>query len=339
VTDPGAAAAAFIDGPGPIEPLPGGHIHESWLVAGPGGRVVVQRCNTTVFPDLDRVMLNVTLVLDTLGSALRPLRTIDGGVLWRPGDGSVWRAFPYLEDTVAGAPVADPDRARVLGAAFGAFHRDLAGLDPDRLAVTLPGFHDPGRRLAALDRAAGDDRVGRRSHVSSELASVASLTDVVRPGASVLSGLPRRVAHFDAKADNVLLDARTGQVRAIVDLDTVMPGSVLWDVGDLARSATGPDAEDETDLEAVTFDAGRWGALVDGYLSTAGGLLSAAERGALMWAGPVVTFEQAVRFLTDHLDGDRYYRVERPGHNLDRCRCQLALLRSMLAQPSAMIGP
>jgi Ser/Thr protein kinase RdoA (MazF antagonist) len=139
--------------------------------------------------------------------------------------------------------------------------------------------------------------------------------------------VPLRVAHFDAKADNFLIDA-DGQVSALIDLDTVMPGSILWDVGDLLRSATATQPEDVPD--GMAFDAARAGAILSAYRDAAGDLLTEAERSALPLAGPVVTFEQAVRFLADHLAGDAYYRVGYRGHNLDRARAQLLLLEGMV---------
>jgi Ser/Thr protein kinase RdoA (MazF antagonist) len=141
--------------------------------------------------------------------------------------------------------------------------------------------------------------------------------------------VPLRVAHFDAKADNFVVDDG-GRVRALIDLDTVMSGSWLWDVGDLARSTTGTRAEDEPD--DMAFDGDRFAALIDGYRGETDPILTATERDGLALAPLIVTFEQAVRFLTDHLAGDVYYRVARTGHNLDRCRAQLALLESMADQ-------
>jgi Ser/Thr protein kinase RdoA (MazF antagonist) len=136
------------------------------------------------------------------------------------------------------------------------------------------------------------------------------------------------VCHFDAKADNFVM-AANGRVKALVDLDTVMPGAWAWDVGDLVRSAAATRAED--DPVGMAFDLDRFAAVVDGYVAGAGSLLTTAERSVLPFAAMAVTFEQAVRFVTDHLAGDVYYRVDRPGHNLDRYRAQLALLDSMVA--------
>ena len=140
---------------------------------------------------------------------------------------------------------------------------------------------------------------------------------------TALEGLPVRVAHYDAKAANLL----AGLTVVVVDLDTVMPGSVLWDVGDMVRSSTGTADEDAA---MVSFDPYRYRALVDAWLAEVDDLVTEDERAALPRAGPVTTFEQAVRFLTDHLRGDVYFRVTRPGENLDRARNQLDLLRSMV---------
>lgn len=293
--------------------LRAGHIHQTWVA---DGRWLVQRCNTAVFADLDAVMDNIAVVCRAAFPALMPLAADGGGSLWRDPDGASWRVLPYLPGTVAATP-ADAVEA---GRGLGAWHRAVSTLDPGMLRVTLPGFHDPPRRLAALRRLEAGERGCHR-----EMARVEALGAWARP----LPG-PTRVAHFDAKLDNILLDTATRRARALVDLDTVMPGGWLWDIGDLARSATGTAAEDRPD--GMAFDRRTFEALLEGYLAAAGDALHPAERDGLVLAPVVVTLEQAVRFLTDHLDGDVYYRVDRRGHNLDRARAQLALAESMAAQ-------
>jgi Ser/Thr protein kinase RdoA (MazF antagonist) len=230
------------------------------------------------------------------------------------------------------------DAVREIARAFGEFHRRATtAINPSVLRVTIPGFHDPPARLRALSKVIAEDPAGRLADVENEVAAVDRYR---RLGDASLAmqppQVPQRVVHFDAKADNVLLDDRTGRVRAIVDLDTVMPGSVLWDVGDLARSLTATEAEDELDASRVTFHQERFDALLDGYRSEADAFLTPAELSGLTLAPVVVTFEQAVRFLTDHLAGDTYYRIAHPGHNAQRARAQLALLGSMVA---AGLGP
>jgi aminoglycoside phosphotransferase (APT) family kinase protein len=154
----------------------------------------------------------------------------------------------------------------------------------------------------------------------------------------VLVAAPVRVAHFDAKPDNVLIDDATGTARAVIDLDTVSAGSLLWDVGDLVRGTACAVVEDCPSADLAVFNIDRYRAVMAGYLSEAGGALSGPERDGLAVAPLVVTLEQAARFLADHLDGDRYYRVSRPNHNLDRANVAIALLASMLEQRSAMEG-
>jgi len=312
-------------------PLRLGHIHDSWVVANAAGRWVIQRCNETVFADLDAVMANMTLLCSECFPELSPVVAETGAHVWRDNDGAAWRALPFVGGTVP-TDTSDRSQLRSLGAGLGAWHRRVADFDPNRLAVTIPRFHDPAARLDALAAAVRLDIAGRAAAASPELEAIdASRWLAVEAQRMRAPTVPARVAHFDAKADNMLLDALTGRVRAVVDLDTVMAGSWLWDVGDLVRSSGGPDDAGQP------FDPTGFAALLDGYTSEAGDLLTAAEREGLTMAPLVATFEQAVRFLTDHLAGDVYYRVDRPGHNLERCRSQLILLDSMVAHRSVMI--
>ena len=323
-----AAGHFKIDGrPVRARPLEGGHIHETWLIEGEGSKYVVQQLNTAIFGDLDAMTSNLRVVTESLDLPNRALETADGGLRWH-----AWRAFRYIEGAHRPGPAPPLDVVEEIGRAFGEFHRRAAAIDPDALAVTLPGFHDPPGRLRSLDGMAAEDPLGRLAAVGAELSAVdghrhlAAAAGVIDP-----PNVPRRVAHFDAKADNVLVDDRNGRVRAIVDLDTVMAGSVLWDVGDLARSLTTTESEDAADASRVRFLQERFDALLHGYLAEADGFLTPAEHAGLTVAPVIVTFEQAVRFLADHLAGDRYYRVLRPSQNLERARTQLALLDSMLA--------
>ena len=335
-----AAADHFVLG-GPPEsarPLPGGHIHSSWRVQAGGRGWVLQRMNTAVFADPDAVMGNLRVLAARVSNVVAPVRTVEGGVLWR-GDSGVWRAFPFLEGTSAPRPPYTPVLARRLGMAFGSFHRDTADLDPALLVEVLPNFHDVARRLAQLGEVVAADPVGRVAGCAAELATIErrGWTGALA-GPWIAPAVPVRVAHFDAKADNVLLDDVTGLVRAVVDLDTAMPGSWLWDVGDLVRSAGCTVAEDARDPSSARLDLAVFGALLDGYRSVVAPLLTRVEERGLVAAPLVATFEQAVRFLADHLAGDTYYRVAREGHNLERARVQLALLGSMIDCRSAMIA-
>ena len=340
-----AAAALVLDGP-PVaaEVLSGGHIHQTWVVSCTAGerstvRYVVQRINTGVFVDPVALSGNIALVLEHLHSPLVVIPTREGAPLWCSPRGDWWRAFGFVEGTVTSETVQSADMAAELGRAFGDFHRDTADLDPQLLAVTLPGFHDPVGRRRHLDALVRADPCGRVAGVRDELSELACVDQVAeQAGTLIAPSLPIRVAHFDAKPANVLFDAVTGRARCVIDLDTVTAGSWLWDVGDLIRSATCMASEDSVDLDAVAVDLDLYRALLGGYLAEAGAWLSAEERAGVVTAGLVVTYEQAVRFLTDHLAGDAYYPVGWLSHNRDRFRVQLRLLQSMLRCRSEMVG-
>jgi Ser/Thr protein kinase RdoA (MazF antagonist) len=225
-----------------------------------------------------------------------------------------------------------PEQAFQAARAFGTFAADLADLDAATLVETLPGFHDLPGRAAAFERTLRTDALGRASDAGAEAETLRTQCARVRRELELrgAAAAPRRVVHNDCKINNVLFDDASGEGLCVIDLDTVMPGSVLCDFGDLVRTATCPTPEDETDLSRVRFDLDLFRALAGGYRSGMGPLLTPAELRLLPVAGPALTLENALRFLTDHLEGDVYFRTQRPGHNLDRCRTQLRLLDHML---------
>ena len=325
-----AAAFAVAGAVGSVEPHPTGHINDAYLVATERERYLLQRLNPAVFADPDAVMANVVVVTDHLRAKGEPtltlVDTVNGAPCWRDGNGAVWRMYRYVEDAHPLAVQTAADAA-LLGRTFGRFHRLLADLDPAHLRESLPGFHAPARRVAQLTSAVDADEHGRLGDARDLVDELLTLGTAIGVD-EALAGLPSRVAHNDAKAANLLVDGCGAQAPTVVDLDTVMAGSVLWDVGDMVRSGTGT-ADESTAV--VRFDVERYRALVSAWLAETGHLLSADEHRAVPSVGPVVTFEQAVRFLTDHLRGDVYFRVDFPGQNLDRTRNQLELLRSMVS--------
>lgn len=325
--------------------LPGGHIHRSHVVelqtdAGVR-RFVLQRINTTIFTDPDGLMENVARVTRHLRHKLSESNAIDidrrvltfvrthaGSTIHRAPDGSCWRMTRFIERSTAIEFPRSAIDAEHAGRAFGAFHAMLIDLPPSSLHETIPHFHDTPRRFAWLDQAIAADSHNRMhsAHAEIELAlsrrSVAvALIEPLRRGE-----LPMRIAHNDAKLSNVLLDADSGEPLCVVDLDTVMPGTVLFDFGDMMRTMLCPAAEDERDLSKVRMDRERFAGLVRGYLDATRDLLSPVERSLLVTAGMVITYEQGIRFLTDYLQGDQYYQTTRPAQNLDRCRVQFGLL-------------
>lgn len=338
------------DGEPSIAVHPGGHINDSYRVtrAAEGGTPgwLLQRLNPRVFPDGPAVMANVAHVTRHIADQLRRegvadwrrrtlvlVPTRDGADWYQAPDGACWRLVPFIAGTLARERPRHARDAEQAAAAFGQFLCRLANYDGPPLAITLPGFHDTVARFAALDDAVRADVAGRAASVRAELDAVLRhrpMADVLPP---LLGGadVPTRVVHNDAKMANVLFDERTGEALCVVDPDTVMPGSALHDFGDLVRSMASPTAEDERDVRRVGVRVEMFAALARGFLSTAGAVLTPAERALLPFAGELLTLEQAVRFLADHLAGDRYYRITRPGQNLDRARAQIALLESLVA--------
>ena len=332
-----------------VELLKRGHIHDTIVAncrssAGLGERFVVQRVNAAVFRDPDALTANVVRVTSHVRDALRARAVVDvarrcldpvispaGSALHRGRDGELWRAFPFIEGTHAIDTPESPEQAAAAARAFGGFVADLADLDPAQLAETIPHFHDLAWRCTALEAARHADPVGRAREVSAELAAVHRAADGLLATPELAPGaLPRRVVHNDCKLNNLLLDDRSGEALCVVDLDTVMPGTVLFDFGELARTGACPAAEDEVDLARVRVDRELFTALAHGFVAGARGLLTATEVRALALAGPLMALENGVRFLTDHLEGDHYFRIARPGHNLDRARAQLRLAERML---------
>jgi hypothetical protein len=348
-----------------------GRIHESFVVTtgGTGAaptRYLLQRLNTAVFPDVGSLMANVVRVsaqvrrrLPTTGA--RPGRTAPsvgmhegplgqaggplarsprlvaarrGGYLVSDASGT-WRAFSYVERARPPGSPPTPREAEAAGFGFGSFLTLLDGMPGPPLAEVIPGFHDLDRRTSALAEAARRDPCGRSRGARGALDEAMELLAKVQAlSASAGAGrLPRRLVHNDAKLDNVLLDVGTGEAVAVVDLDTVMPGSVLSDVGDLLRSASATVGEDDPPPPppAPVADLRRLRSALVGWLDATSGLVTDEERAALPAAGPMLALEQAVRFLADHLEGDHYFPVTRPSQNLDRARNQLRLCGELLA--------
>ncbi|MDH3519286.1 MAG: aminoglycoside phosphotransferase family protein [Myxococcales bacterium] len=337
-----------------VAALGSGHIHDTFLAEyehrGKRTRFVHQRLNTRIFRDPAGLMQNVVRVTEHLRSALRArgsaeverrcLRVIhcaDGRPFHVDAEEGVWRTTGYVERAHSVDSVDRPERAGEAARAFGAFAADLADLDPAEVLETLPGFHALEGRIAALEEAARADPRGRAAGVGPELRQLrAARATVARElDARSFARAPRRVVHNDCKINNVLFDDASGEGICVIDLDTVMEGTLLCDFGDLVRSAAGPAPEDEPDLSRVRFDLALFRALARGYRAGVGSLLTPTERRLLAIAGPALTLENAARFLTDHLRGDVYFRIHRPEHNLDRCRAQLRLLDHMLASLDA----
>jgi hypothetical protein len=325
-----------------------GHINHTFLAVfeqdGRPTRWIQQRINRGVFRAPERLMENVARVTEhqrhvllregadepeRRALSLVPART--GGFFHVDGMGEIWRTYRFIEGASSQDVIRSATDARVAAAAFGRFQRQLADLPGPRLHETIPRFHHARSRFEALLAAASEDAAGRLRGCRAELDFIRARELLVdRLLALQAQGvLPERITHNDTKLNNVLFDDRTGEALCVIDLDTVMPGLALYDFGDLVRTATSPTAEDERDLSRVGLRPEMFAALVQGYLEGAGGFLTPAERAELAFSGLLLTLVVGMRFLTDHLSGDTYFRVHREGQNLDRCRTQLRLLASM----------
>lgn len=325
-----------------ICPLGEGHIHATFLVATPIKQYVLQRLNARVFPDISGLMDNFVRVTDHLREKVlsrgeNPKReclswvpTRDGNAYLFSGD-SDWRMLPYLEDSVCHLLPDRPGLLREAGAAFGEFLRDLADFPASTLHDILPGFHDTHARYQAFQKSVQTDRLGRAASVAEEIAFAQAREPLSRLFYEAFRNgkLPLRVTHNDAKLDNVLFDAKTGKRLAVVDLDTVMPGTPCHDFGDSVRSGCNSSREDEPDTSRVVFRMDRFRELAEGYLGSLREILTPSETAMLVPGALAITFEQGIRFLGDHLDGDAYYRISREGQNRDRARTQFRLLEEM----------
>ncbi len=340
-----AVRFALAGGVRAAEPLPGGHINDSWRVTADGAQYLLQRINPRVFPNPVQVIENVARVTAHLGARLRAAGVADAGrralrlVPAREGgqwvlgdDGGIWRCFAWVTGAHTKERADTPEDAYRAASAFGEFLRLLADYEGPPLHETIPGFHDTAARFGALAIAVHADSLGRAAGARTEIDAICAHRDLARvlPPLVITNEVPVRVVHNDAKLANVLLDDRTGEALCVVDLDTVMPGLALHDFGDLVRSMASPTDEDEPDLSRIGVREEFFTALARGFLEAAGAILTPRERSLLVFAGQLITLEQAARFLTDHLCGDRYYHIARPGHNLDRARTQIRLFESLV---------
>ena len=328
------------------EPYGEGHINITELITveenGEQVRYILQRMHPTAFPDIPSLMDNinrVTLFLseklknrgkDPMRGTLKMVPTKSGHTYYFDGE-HYYRLAHYIENSVVYQQVEEPWQFEECGYAFGKFARLLEEFDAKSLFETIPQFHDTENRFANLMKAILQNKAGRVHLVEKEIqfamenASLASyLTSRLRSGE-----LPVKVTHNDTKLNNVLFDRDTGKSLAVVDLDTVMAGSICFDFGDAIRYGCNTAAEDETDLSKVHFSMPLFRAFTKGYLHGLGTHVTQSELDALATSALVLTYECGMRFLTDYLDGDVYFHTSREHHNLDRCRTQFALVAEM----------
>jgi aminoglycoside phosphotransferase len=329
--------------------LGSGHINDTFSLVfdlgGPRVRYVLQRINHGIFTAPAALMENVQRVTAHLAAKLaeepdRTRRTLtlvparDGRPYVLDHDGNYWRTYLFIERARTYDAIETAEQATAAAKAFGRFQTLLLDLPSPRLHETIPDFHHTPKRFAAFERALQADVENRAGLAKVEIDF--ALRHKPMAGTLMEAELPERITHNDTKLNNVMLDDASNEGICVIDLDTVMPGFAPYDFGDMVRTATSPAKEDEQDLSKVTLQFSMFEALARGYLSSAGAFLTKEERRCLVLGGKLMTFEVGLRFLTDFLAGDTYYKVHRPGHNLDRCRTQFKLTGIITEQEDRM---
>ena len=351
-----ASIASCFELPAPVAelaPLGSGNVNDTYLLRCEGDeQFVLQRLNTGIFSRPDLVMANLAMLCNHTGQRgwpqpdqprrwelprLVPTRLSEAGSAVRPWlerNGECWRLLTYVPDTICHELVSNPELAAEVGRALGGFHRLIHDLPCDRLHDTLEGFHVTPGYLAAYDellaaRKLPFDAAERQCHGAIEARR--SLAPVLEE--ALASGrLSLRPIHGDPKVNNVLLDRRTGRAVTLVDLDTVKPGLLHYDIGDCLRSGCNPAGEDATALDAVHFDLALARPMLAGYLELARPILTDADLDLVVDAVRLISFELGLRFFSDHLAGNRYFKCRHPRHNLDRALVQFRLTDSIEAQ-------
>ncbi|MFA6844763.1 MAG: phosphotransferase [Sphaerochaetaceae bacterium] len=323
-----------------------GHINNTFVCTftsnGVSTKYTLQHINRKVFSHPEEVMENIQYVTDHIKNKIKHLVNCDqrclslvpaktGERFFIDEEGEYWRVYRYIEHVRTFNTICESSQAFLFGQAVGAFQNQLSDFDGRKLHITIPDFHNMAFRYAQLSEACTIDCKGRLKLVGPELEF---LEENRQRGLAIWDGMkkglfPTRVTHNDTKMNNVLFSEDGKEALCIIDLDTVMPGTILFDTGDMIRTAVNTAAEDEKDLSKVACDKGLYHALIEGYRQEAVAFLTEDETSNIKESGRNITQIMAVRFLTDYLNGDVYYQIEKPEHNLDRARTQIALMKSM----------
>ncbi len=333
--------------PESAKPYGSGHINDTYLLMCGGNnkhkKYTIQRINHEVFKKPWEVMENVVKITEFLqkkiaeagGDAARETLHVvpakDGASYCKWEDGTYWRVYGFIDGATSYDEVKEPKDFYESAVSFGHFQKLLEDYPAETLYETIPDFHNTVDRLKNFKRALAEDTAHRAAKVQEEIRFVLNrerdchvICDMLASGE-----IPLRVTHNDTKLNNIMIDNETGKGICVIDLDTVMPGSALYDYGDSIRFGANTGAEDETDLSKISCDIDLFTLYTKGFVEGCGGSLTEQEIRMLPMGAKVITLEQGIRFLTDYLEGDRYYKIHRPEHNLDRCRTQFKLVKDM----------
>lgn len=313
-----------------------GYIHQTYKLVGRKS-FILQRISTNVFTEPASIASNIRIAADYLRSVdpdfffLTPVKTITGEDMAYDDEGFPWRLYPYIENSFALGYVGNEEHAFLAAAAFGRLTRKLNGVSISLFKTVIDRFHDLSWRWQQFEQALGTNRRDRLAQAADTIEACRSFRpivdeyeDLVRSGKLVL-----RITHNDAKISNVLFDSTTGAAICPIDLDTLMPGYFIYDVGDMVRTFVSPVGEEERDLSYVTVRQDIYDGLIRGYLSEMNDVLTSAEKDAIHFAGRMMTYIMALRMLTDYLNGDVYYVTRYEDQNLVRSKNQVKLLQEL----------
>lgn len=329
-----------------IRPFGNGHINDTYLIetAGSSPNYILQRKNHLIFKDVPAMMNNIDRVCTHIEEKLRAAndpavekkiirhyRTANGELCYKDENGNFWAVLNFVNNSKSVEMIEKPEMAEVSGIAFGRFQKQLADLPGGPLSETIKDFHNIYFRINNFEKAKASDPKGRLAMVQTEVAEIENRMGNMKTLQKLADAgqLPLRVTHNDTKINNVLFDKDTDEILAVIDLDTVMPGLVHFDFGDAMRSAANTVEEDEQDLSKVKFNLEVFRYFVKGFSSETKATLSPLEVAHLAHSCQFMTYIMALRFLTDYIDGDTYYKIKHPEHNIDRARNQIKLIQEM----------
>lgn len=331
-----------------------GHINDTFLVVndkeGTVHRYILQRMNHEIFKDPVALVKNIAGVTrflrdkivanggDPYRETLNLVETKDGGDFYIDSDGNYWRVYFFIGDATCYNAVEKPEDFYQSGEAFGNFQRLLSDYPARELSETIPNFHNTPVRFETFQQAVKDDICHRAAMVQDEIAFVMNRAEDMGAAQSMMEDgrLPVRVTHNDTKLNNIMIDDATGEAICIIDLDTIMPGLSIFDFGDSIRFGANTAEEDETDLTKVSLSLPLFETYTKGFLKGCAGSLTDAEVSMLPMGAKLMTLECGMRFLTDFLQGDTYFKIHRENHNLDRSRTQFGLVADMEKKWSEM---
>ncbi len=319
-----------------ICPYGEGHINLTLLVTTDKKRYIMQKMNTRIFTDPDGLMANICGVTQHLSSrgietlCVIPTKNGENYLKWE----DCYRVYDFIENTVTYQKVTDKEVFKNSGKAFGEFQNYLAEFDASKLTEIIKRFHDTPNRFENFKAALKADAFDRAKECEKEIKFILSHENTYGIAMEGLKdgSIPLRVTHNDTKLNNILMDAKSGEARAVIDLDTIMPGSMLFDFGDSIRFGASTAAEDEQDLSKVHFDITLFRAYAEGFVAAVKDSITSREAELLPYGAYLMTIECGMRFLTDYLSGDTYFATKYAGHNLVRCRTQIQLAAEMEAQ-------